>query len=125
MSKSLGEEQLKTNRSYHKRSWHGIVTPFLTLCLHIYLQYNFFIISSLFPLFNLFVSITIFMQSYFNSNLHVLTLCTLMFHKVKKFLILKIVYLLTSCMVNVHCFQYVIETRTCINYYKTYLDLYT
>ena len=28
----------------HRRSWHGITSPFfLTFCLHIYFQYNFFI----------------------------------------------------------------------------------
>ena len=46
---------------------------FLTDCLHIYFQGNFFIISFLFiPLFNMFVSI--FIQSYGNSSLHVSTL---------------------------------------------------
>ena len=36
----------------HRRSWHGINPPpfFLTFCLHIYFQYNFFI-SLLFHLF--------------------------------------------------------------------------
>ena len=57
----------------HRRSWHGLTTPlFLTFCLQIYFQYNFFIIPSLFPYFNLFVSI--FIQSYVNIKLHVSTL---------------------------------------------------
>ena len=59
----------------HRRSWHGITTPFLTFCLHIYFRQTFlyfFIISSLFPYFKLIVSI--FIQSYVNSNLHVSTL---------------------------------------------------
>ena len=57
----------------HRRSWHGITTPLffnflLTYLFSITLLY-FFIISSLFPYFNLFVSILI--QSYISSNLHV------------------------------------------------------
>ena len=46
--------------------------PFLTFCSYIHFQYNFFIISSLFPYFNL--SVSIFIQSYVKSNLHVSTL---------------------------------------------------
>ena len=50
-------------------------TPlFLTFCLQIYFQQNFFI-SSLFPYFVLFVSI--FIQSYVNIKLHVSTLLLL------------------------------------------------
>ena len=60
----------------HRRSWHGLTTtPFsnflFTNLFSIKFLY-FFIISSLFPYFNLFVSI--FIQSYANNNLHVLTL---------------------------------------------------
>ena len=40
----------------HRWSWHGITTHFLTFCLHIYLQSNFFIISFLYPLFIVFMS---------------------------------------------------------------------
>ena len=61
----------------HRRSWHTITTPFFnflfTYLFSIKFLY-FFIISSLLPYFNLFVSI--FIQSYVNSNLHVLILCT-------------------------------------------------
>ena len=41
--------------SLHRRLWHGITTSFSNFLFHF--QYNFFIISSLFPLFNMFVSI--------------------------------------------------------------------
>jgi hypothetical protein len=51
----------------HRRSWHGLTTPFFSYFLFLY----FFIISSLFPYFNLFVSI--FIQSYVNIKLHVST----------------------------------------------------
>jgi hypothetical protein len=61
---------------YHRRSWHGLTTPlffnFLFTNLFSIKFLYFFIISSLFPYFNLFVSI--FIQSYANNNLHVLTL---------------------------------------------------
>jgi hypothetical protein len=57
----------------HRRLWNGLITPrFLTFCLQIYFQYNFFIIPFFFPYFNLFVSI--FIQSYVNIKLHVSTL---------------------------------------------------
>jgi hypothetical protein len=57
------------------RSWHGPTTPlfsnFLFTNLFSIKCLYFFIISSLFPYFNLFVSI--FMQSYVNIKLHVST----------------------------------------------------
>ena len=60
----------------HRRSWHGLATPlfsnFLLTNLFSIKFLHFFIISSLFPYFNLFVSI--FIQFYVNSNLHVSTL---------------------------------------------------
>ena len=59
--------------SYHRRSWHGPTTPlffnFLFTNLFSIKKNYFFIISSLFPYFNLFVSI--FIQSRVNNNLHV------------------------------------------------------
>ena len=66
-----------TSPTSHRRSWHG---PPLPLCFSNFLFSNlfsikflyFFIISSLFPYFNLFVSI--FIQSYVNIKLHVSTL---------------------------------------------------
>ena len=61
----------------HRRSWHGITTPFfyflITYLFSIKFLY-FFIISSLFSYFILFVSI--FIQYYVNSNLYVSTLYT-------------------------------------------------
>jgi hypothetical protein len=60
----------------HRRSWHGLTTPlfsnFLFTNIFSIKFLYFFIISSLFPDFNLFVSI--FIQSYGNNNLHILTL---------------------------------------------------
>ena len=57
---------------YHRRSWHGITPPPFSNCLFTYLFSikfpYFFISSSLFPYFNLLVSI--FIQSYVNSSLH-------------------------------------------------------
>ena len=47
--------------------------PVLTFSLHIYFHYFFFVNSSLFPYFNLFVSI--FIQTYAKDNLHVSILC--------------------------------------------------
>ena len=59
-----------------RRSWLGLTTPlfsnFLFTNLFSIKFLYFFIISSLFPHFNLFVSI--FIQSYVNNNLHVSTL---------------------------------------------------
>jgi hypothetical protein len=60
----------------HMCSWHGLATPplfFYKLSVYKFIfNKNSFIISSLFPYFNLFVSI--FIQSYANNNLHVSTL---------------------------------------------------
>ena len=60
----------------HRRSWHGFATPlfsnFLFTNLFSIKFLYFFIISSHFPYFNLFVSI--FIQSYVNIKLHVSTL---------------------------------------------------
>ena len=60
----------------NKRSWHGLITPLFSTFLFANLFsikfLYFFIISSLFPYFNLFVSI--FIQSYGNIKLHVSTL---------------------------------------------------
>jgi len=56
-------------------SWHGITLPPLLLSVCIFFSTKFlyfFFISSLFPYFNLLVSI--FIQSYANINLHVSTL---------------------------------------------------
>ena len=58
--KSTGARGKELQHSFH---------PF---CLYIYFQYNFFIISPLFPYFSLYVSR--FIQSYVNSNLHMSTL---------------------------------------------------
>jgi hypothetical protein len=59
----------------HRRSWHGITPPFFSNFLFTNLFsikfLYFFIISSLFPYFNLFVSI--FIQSYVNIKLNVST----------------------------------------------------
>ena len=68
----------------------------------------FFIISSLFPYFNLFVSI--FIQSYVNIKLHVSILLDTIIHKACNSAGLKIVPLLASST-----FHYVIQTRTCIH----------
>ena len=75
----------------------------------------FFIISSLFPYFNLFVSI--FIQSYVNSNLHVSTLYILKYfiHKARNSETFKIVHLLASVTFNTAYSHYIIQTRTCIN----------
>jgi len=57
----------------HRRSWHGLTSPFFSNFLFTNLFaikfLYFFIISSLFPYFNMFVSI--FIQSHVNNNLHV------------------------------------------------------
>ena len=55
----------------HRCTWYGI-TPspfFVTFCLHIYFQYNFFIISSLFFIYRVRANI-ISIQSYGDNNLH-------------------------------------------------------
>jgi hypothetical protein len=61
---------------HHRRSWHGLTTPlfsnFLFTNLFSIKFLYFFIISTLFPYFNLFVSI--FIQSYVIIKLHVSTL---------------------------------------------------
>jgi hypothetical protein len=52
---------VETNQRFscedRSRSWHGITSSplffFKAFCIHIYFQLNFFIVSSLFPLFNL------------------------------------------------------------------------
>ena len=63
-------------RLVHRRSWHGpppfFFSNFLFTNLFSIKYLYFFIISSLFPYFNLFVSI-IFIQSYVNIKLHVST----------------------------------------------------
>jgi hypothetical protein len=62
----------------HRRSWHGLTPPLLFFSNFLFTNLfsikclYFFIISSLFPYFNLFVSI--FIQSYVNIKLQVSTL---------------------------------------------------
>jgi hypothetical protein len=73
----------------------------------------FFIISSLFPYFNLFVSISI--QSYVNIKLHVSTLLDTILHKACNSAGLKIVSLLASITFIAPYFHYVIQIRTCIH----------
>ena len=70
-------ENLPFMSIYHRRSWHGPTAPpffsnFLFTNLFSLKFLYFFIISSLFPCFNLFVSI--FIQSYVNNNFHVSTI---------------------------------------------------
>ena len=81
----------------------------------------FFIISSLLPYFNLFVSI--FIQSYVNIKLHVSTLyrSILIIHKACNSTGLKIVPLLASSTFIAPYFDYIIQTRTCIHSKKTHL----
>ena len=80
----------------------------------------FFIISSLFSYFILFVPI--FIQSYVNTNLHVSTLYIyiyiyiLVIHKERNSESLKIIHLLTWCTFNAPDFHYFIQTRICINF---------
>ena len=102
----------------HRRSWHGLTTPlfsnFLFTNLFSIKFLYFFIISSLFPYFNLFVSI--FIQSYVNIKLHVSTLLdTIIIHKACNSAGLKIVPLLASSTFIAPYFHYVIQTRTCIH----------
>ena len=75
----------------------------------------FFIISSLFPSFNLFVSI--FIKYYVNIKLHVSTdpIKILIIHKACNSAGLKIVPLLASSTFIAPYFHYVIQTRTCIH----------
>jgi hypothetical protein len=73
----------------------------------------FFNISSRFPYFNLFVSI--FIQSFVNSNLHVSTLYILIIHKARYSETFRIVHLLASVTFNTLYFHYIIQSRTCIN----------
>ena len=61
----------------HRPSWHELITPFLFTNLFSIKFLYFFIISSRFPYFNLFVSI--FIQSYVNIKLHVSTLYRYMY----------------------------------------------
>ena len=101
--------------------------PLLTFCLHIYFQYNFVIsciISTLFPHLNLFVSI--FIQSYANSNFHVSTLYIyiLIIDKARNSETLKIVHLLASVSFNAPYSHYIIQTRTCIDSLKKFLIAY-
>ena len=65
------------------------------------------------PLSCLFLSIL--MQSFLNSHLHMSTLYTLIIPKVRKFESLKIVQLQVSGTFNAPYFHYVICTWTCIN----------
>jgi hypothetical protein len=93
----------------------------------------FFIISTHFPHFNLFVSI--FLQSYVNSNLHGSTLYILIIHKARNSETFKIVHLLASVTFNspyshnimyqflkdVHfrlcsCFMHTIKSYNVLNY---------
>jgi hypothetical protein len=74
---------------------------------------HFFIISSLFPYFNLFVSI--FIQSYVNIKLHVSTLLDTNNTQGMQLRALKIVPLLASSTFIAPYFHYVIQTRTCIH----------
>ena len=103
-------------RLNHRRSWHGLTTPFfsnflLTNLFSIKFLY-FFIISSLFPYFNLFVSI--FIQSYVNIKLHVSTLYRVLYiliiHKACNSAGLKIVPLHASSTFIAPYFHYVIQT---------------
>jgi len=73
----------------------------------------FFNISSRFPYLNLVVSI--FIQSYVNSNLHVSTLYILIIHKARNSETFKIVHLLASVTFNASYSHYIIQTRTYIN----------
>ena len=109
---------LKINTYWkHRCSWHGITPPppfnfLLTYLFSIKFLY-FFIISSLFPYFNLFVSI--FIQSYVNRNLHVSTQYILIIHKARNSETVNIVHLLASVTFSSPYSHYIIQTRTCIN----------
>jgi hypothetical protein len=76
ISSNSTQKDLELLKSEHRRSWHELTTPlfsnFLFTNLFSIKFLYFFIISSLFPYFNLFVSI--FIQSYVNIKLHVSTL---------------------------------------------------
>ena len=86
-------------RARRRRSWHGppLFSNFLFTNLFSIKFLYFFIISSLFPYFNLFVSISI--QSYVNIKLHVSTLLDTIIHKACNSAGLKIVY---PCSLRVH-----------------------
>jgi hypothetical protein len=71
------------------------------------------LLHHLFPLFNLFLSIL--MQSFVNSSLHVSNLYTLIIPKASELENLKIVQLLAAGTSNAPYFHYVNCTRTCIN----------
>ena len=92
-------------------------TPFfLTFCLHIYFQYNFFI-SLLFHLF--FLILTCSCQYSYNLMLRSNCICRsyqiLIIHKACNSAGLKIVPLLASSTFIAPYFHYVIQTRTCIH----------
>jgi hypothetical protein len=74
-----GKIDTSNTQIHHRRSWHGLTTHlfsnFLFTNLFSIKFLYFFIISALFPYFNLFVSI--FIQSYANIKLHVSSLSTL------------------------------------------------
>ena len=101
----------------HRRSWHGITLPPIFNFLFTYLFsikfLYFFNISSRFPYFNLFVSI--FIQSFVNSNLHVSILYILIIHKARYSETFKIVHLLASVTFNAPYSHYIIQSRICIN----------
>jgi hypothetical protein len=81
----------------HRRSWHGITTPFLT-----WLSVYIFIFTKISPLFNLFAYI--FIQSYVNSNLHVSTLYILFMDNIKSIKIYSGVTQLGTCFIYIYLF---------------------
>ena len=97
----------------HRRSWHGITTPFLTVYI--------FIFTKISPLFNLFAYI--FIQSYVNSNLHVSTLYILFMDDIKSIKIYSGVTQLGTCFIYIYLFTiydvdskqiYIYETSACV-----------
>ena len=92
------------SQSLVARTYHPPFSNFLFTNLFSIKFLYFFIISSLFPYFNLFVSI--FIQSYVNIKLHVSTLLGMQLGR------FKIVPLLASSTFIAPYFHYVIETRT-------------
>jgi hypothetical protein len=99
----------------HRRSWHGITTPFLT-----WLSVYIFIFTKISPLFNLFAYI--FIQSYVNSNLHVSTLYILFMDNIKSIKIYSGVTQLGTCFIYIYLFTiydvnkyiYIYETSACV-----------
>jgi hypothetical protein len=101
------------------RTYHPPFSNFLFTNLFSIKFLYFFIISSLFPYFNLFVSI--FIQSYANIKLHVSTLLDTNNTQACNSAGLTIVPLLASSTFIAPYFHYVIQTRTCIHSLKTHL----